>query len=132
MVDTKFAYIIVEGQHDIGFIGKILTFFQLKKIENFDDLNEFWRKIIPNKFPHGGNLLKRVPIPIFLQDIDMNYSIAIQDAKGETNISELLNTNLENDSLDLSKLSAIGIFMDSDKNTPEEKFKKLIKELSNF
>ncbi|MFD3163715.1 hypothetical protein [Herpetosiphon sp. NSE202] len=92
---SRYAYIIVEGSHDIEFIIKILSYFYgfqlIKKSENLDP---YWKDLVPDTFPHKGALLQRVPVPYFLQNTNIN--LAIQNAGG---IDKIVNTIEENFSI---------------------------------
>lgn len=66
------SYLVVEGPHDIEVIGRVLRNYGFVKIEQMSELDSFWYDLIPKSYPPGGNLLKRVPVPIFFQ-------VSIQD-----------------------------------------------------
>jgi hypothetical protein len=124
----KYSYIVAEGPHDIEFLAKLIKkSFGLSKIEEISKLEPFWKKLIPDNFPHNGNLLKRVPVPLFLQNDD--YCIALHSAGGITNIVNILEESLS--LIDESKLFSIAVILDADsQETPLERFQNLIKKLS--
>ncbi|WP_322907378.1 DUF3226 domain-containing protein [Paenibacillus sp. SGZ-1009] len=116
---------MVEGPHDIEVVGRILKFYGLDRVKHIDDLQSYWQDVIPNKFPHQGNLLARVPIPIFFQND--HYSIAIHSAGGISKIPKLLRLTLLNI---LSKenefLNSIGVIIDADTLDAVQSFSKIL------
>lgn len=88
----KYAYFLVEGQHDIEAIGRILVkFHRATRVKKISELERYWERLVPRTFPHGGDLLKRVPVPVFFNA--ENYSVAIQTARGDSQLaSTLINT----------------------------------------
>ncbi|KYC96149.1 hypothetical protein B4102_3555 [Heyndrickxia sporothermodurans] len=124
----KYCLFIVEGPHDAAAIGKILTMFKLKIVQDISQLDKFWRRLIPNKFPFEGDLLKRMPVPLFYMNEEL--SIAIQSANSDSKIFSSLNGTLSN--IDTTLLSGIGIFTDADNVTPNIKFNSLVNKLSKI
>lgn len=121
----RLGYLVVEGPHDVEFSIRLIQSraASLSRIKKIEDLDETFQRLVPDKFPHGGDLLKRVPVPVFLQDND--FAIAIHAAGGDSNIA----TCLEDTSLVLKSgaLSAIGVILDSDsKESPGDRHKKLL------
>lgn len=121
----RLGYLVVEGPHDVEFSIRLIKSREpsLSRIQKIDDLDEGFKKLVPDKFPHGGDLLKRVPVPVFLQSDD--FAIAIHAAGGDSKIA----TCLEDTSLVLESgaLSAIGVILDSDsKENPDIRHKKLL------
>ncbi|HND97947.1 MAG TPA: hypothetical protein PLP98_05535, partial [Plasticicumulans sp.] len=73
----QYGLLIVEGQHDAAVIAKLLSDFNLKTIQNEKKLASYWRPLYANlKFPQGGDLLKRMDVPIFVGN--NTYSVAIR------------------------------------------------------
>ncbi|QOY36489.1 DUF3226 domain-containing protein [Anaerobacillus isosaccharinicus] len=124
----KYFYFVVEGPHDVAAIGRLLKLFNLNLIRDMDDLDPFWKRIIPNKFPFQGDLLKRMPVPFFYQSNE--YSIAIQSAGGETEIFSAIDVTLGN--INVSELIGVGVFCDADKYIANEKFNKVKDALINI
>ncbi|MCK4260718.1 MAG: hypothetical protein KAX49_17200 [Halanaerobiales bacterium] len=122
----KYFYFVAKGQHDIAAIGKMLTINRLKLVREVKNLDKFWRKTIQYKFPPKGDLLKRVPIPIFYQSDEL--SVAIQSGKGDTQLVKTLNASLTN--LDEELLSGIAVFFDADHMGPQMRLTRLIAELN--
>lgn len=124
----KYCYLVAEGIHDIEFLTQLIkNSFGLSRIKQLSLLDKFWNKLIPKTFPINDDLLKRVPVPLFLQNDQ--YSIALHNAIG---IEKIVNTLAESLSLiDRSKLLSIGLILDADdKQTPAQRFQNIIQELS--
>jgi hypothetical protein len=125
----KYVYFVVEGQHDIAAIGRILkVFHEAKQINNERNLDPFWRRLVPNRFPYKGYLLGRVPVPAFFQTKES--SIAIHSSGGESDLIKTLKNTLNN--LDQEELSAIALFCDADKKNAFDYFKELTKKLNDL
>lgn len=128
MVNTKFSYIIVEGQHDLEVIGKILSFNSIERVRESIKVDSFWQKLIPKNFPPDGDLMKRVPVPAIFQDEEKKFSIAVHEAIGESKIVELLSGSIENLDL-LDNIIGLSILTDSDDKNAKDKFNFLVKSL---
>lgn len=124
----KYSYIVAERPHDVEFLAKLVKkFYGLSKIEERSKVKPFWDGLIPKTFPHNNNLLKRVPVPLFLQND--NYSIALHSAEGIENIVNTLQESLI--LINQSELSSIGLILDADyKQTLLQIFQELTQELS--
>jgi hypothetical protein len=128
---TKYAYFLAEGQQDIEFLSRILkVFYCLNKVKQIDDLDKFWHHLIPSKFPYKGDLLKRVPVPLFLQDSQSEYSIALHSSRGIDRMVEILEENIV--LIDGDLLTGVGIFLDADLNEkPEQRHQEFFKKLNS-
>jgi hypothetical protein len=126
----KYAYFSVEGQHDVAAIGRILTeFHKANLVKKEEELDEFWRRLVPRKFPYEGYLLMRVPVPFFYQCNE--YSIAIHSSNSDSKlIGNLKNTLLNLD--DPDQLSAVAIFCDADDKSPQERCDRLTAQLGDI
>ena len=113
---------IVEGQHDIAVLTKYLKLNGYTKLKDIEEVPSFWKDLIPSKFPHGGDLLIRVPVPTFFKLNDK--TVAIHDARGESNIVSETNNALMILKDDKLELKAIGIFCDADNKTAIDTYKK--------
>ncbi len=103
------GYLVVEGPHDTEFLARLLGAWGMHRVQNSRDLEAFWHPLVPRTFPHQGDLLKRVPVPVFLSNA--THSIAIHSASGHTRIAQ----TLQETSYSLaSRLESIGIFLDAD------------------
>ncbi|WP_025683231.1 DUF3226 domain-containing protein [Paenibacillus maysiensis] len=109
----EYAYLVVEGPHDVEVVGKVLKSNGFKRVQQLSKLDDYWLDIIPKNFPPEGDLLKRVSIPVFFQS--NNFSVAVHSAGGITKIAKVLRLTLLNI---LKKengfLSAVGVLIDAD------------------
>ena len=125
----RHCYIVVEGPQDIEFLISVLKYYyNLRRVKFLSELDLFWKPLVPKTFLIDDDLMKRVPVPTFLQNADL--SIALHSANG---IDRLANTIEESLALiPPSKIFGIGIFLDADDiETPQERFNKLISKLSS-
>lgn len=115
-MNRKYVLIGVEGPHDQAFVSRILC--KLLGFSKFDgkmsELDNFWRKFIPN-YPKGGNLYDRLDMPQILYND--NFSIAIYVGGGSDLIKNL---KAKLSDIDLSTFFAFAIVADTDNNTPNE------------
>lgn len=124
----KYAYFVVEGPHDVEVIGRILKQFGAKRIKREDDLDPYWEPLIPRKFPMDGDLLKRMPVPVFFAN-DV-FSVAIHTSGGDSKFMQtLVSTSKLSVVFDTSLLSAVAIFCDADMDSAEKRCGDLIAEL---
>ena len=116
---------IVEGPHDIAAISKYLKLNAYQIIRKDDEVPPFWKDLIPNSFPHKGDLLKRVPVPTFFKSD--SKTIAIYSAGGDSEIVSATNNALFvlKDS-GLKALRAVGIFCDADDKLAIDRYEKLM------
>jgi hypothetical protein len=129
----KYGYVIVEGHHDAEVIGRFLRRKSLIPITRLDELDQYWKFLVPKSFPVNGDLMKRVPVPLFFQN--NNYSIAVHIAGGDSReIKKKLKVTLENRDTLLDDVVGIGITIDADygNNGAIGRFNQLKKELSNL
>lgn len=103
------AYFVVEGPHDVEVVGRMLGVRGYTRLNRFEELDEYWHRIVPRNFPHMGDLLRRVPVPMFFRAA--SGSVAVQCAVGHTNIATTAKVTLNG--LD-SPPDAIGIVLDAD------------------
>ncbi|MDO3411642.1 hypothetical protein QWJ34_17905 [Saccharibacillus sp. CPCC 101409] len=126
----ELSYLVVEGPHDVEVAGKVLKLHGFSRIKQIDDLYEYWIDLIPKNFPPEGDLLKRVPVPVFFQK--EGYSVAIHSAGGFSKISKMLRGTLLNL---LTKngegLSSVGVIGDADSKPAEANFSILIEEIGD-
>jgi hypothetical protein len=110
----KYGYLVVEGPHDVEFAYRLLSPFGLKRVRLENELDPFFKPLVPTTFPHGGDLQKRVPVPLFLQS--PTHAIALHSAIGD---SRLVATVEENANLvAIQTLTGIGIMLDTDNEIP--------------
>jgi hypothetical protein len=127
-VNRKYVLIGVEGHHDQAFVSRILC--KLLGFSKFDgkmsELDNFWRKFIPN-YPKGGNLYDRLDMPQILYND--NFSIAIYVGGGSDLIKNL---KAKLSDIDISTFFAFAIVADADNNTPNEVAKKYHKDFKEY
>ena len=110
----QYAYLVVEGPHDVEFCYRLLSHTGLKRVRQLSALDPFFKDLIPTKFPHDDDLQKRMPVPLFLQNA--THAVAIHSAVGE---SQLVNTLEETCALlDPSRWTGIGLVLDADNQQP--------------
>lgn len=110
----KLCYLVVEGPHDVEFACRLIkSRAALMRVRQHQDLDSAMAKLVPDKFPHGGDLLRRVPVPVFLQNDAV--AIAIHAAGGDSKIVDCLAGTF--DILQESEFAAIGVILDSDSAT---------------
>ena len=116
---------IVEGVHDVEVVARLLDRRGFRRLVHHAELPEFWERLVPNKFPHEGDLLRRVPVPLFLQS--ESNSVAIHSAIGLERIARTLGSSL----LGLPDLpGGIGILLDADcSELPEARWQQLTGDL---
>lgn len=126
---VRYCYIIAEGPQDVEFLICLLKSYGLSRVKLLSLLDSFWRPLVPKEFPVDDDLMKRVPVPVFLQNDKL--SIALHSANG---IQRLANTLEESLALiPSSQIHGVGLFLDADKTeTPQERFDTLISKLSSL
>ena len=127
-MSRKYVLIGVEGPHDQAFVSRILC--KLLGFSKFDgkmsELDNFWRKFIPN-YPKGGKLYDRLDMPQILDN--ENFSIAIYVGNGDELIKNL---KAKLSDIDISTFFAFAIVADTDNNTPNEVAKKYHKDFKEY
>lgn len=124
----RYGYLVVEGPHDVEFVGRLLRLFGFERIRLSADLAPQWEPLIKLSFPHDGDLTKRMPVPAFFQRPD--YAIAVHSADGETRLVQTLQENLVilEPNLPLAQLSGIGLMLDADAQiAPDARWEKVLK-----
>lgn len=106
----KLGYLVVEGPHDVEFCYRLLSVAGLSRVQLLKDLDKDLEELVPRSFPHGGDLQKRVPVPLFLQN--EQCAIAIHSAVGDSRLVATLQETLA--TLDASAFTGLGIMLDSD------------------
>ena len=104
-----FGFIITEGYHELEVNGRLLKRREFKRITQISELNPYWKmnNFIPTSFPIDGDLMKRIPCPVFFEN--NNYSVALQSAGGINQIK----TIIDRDNFS-SDVVGIGILIDAD------------------
>jgi len=124
----QYDYLIVEGQHDIAFVARLLRAFDIKQVNKKSLLDPFWDVLIPKTFPVQDDLLKRVPVPAFFENA--THSIAVHSAQGITRLAETLDETLS--LINRERFASYGFLLDADQQQdPNERFDALITELKS-
>ena len=113
----KYYYFIVEGVHDSAALGRYLLERNIPLIRNIEQVDSYWQRLIPRSFPFNGDLLMRMPVPMFYENDD--YAIAIQTAGGDSGITKAFDSLLN---LEYEQLAGIAIFCDADTKTAKDCF----------
>jgi hypothetical protein len=123
----RYGYLVVEGPHDVEFVARLLKVYHFDRVRLQRDLEPFWTRLVPEKFPPDGDLLKRVPVPTFFQN--PTHSIAIHAATGISNLVSRL--ELSYAALDHELIASYGLILDADNTdeTPQQRFEDLIAKL---
>ena len=107
---TVRAYIATEGPHDVAFLAELLRPWGLKRLTRLNEVDAFWDPLIPKTFPHKGDLLARVPVPIFFTGNDR--MVALDSASGISDLARRVEENLS--VLDANAPPAIAVILDAD------------------
>jgi len=117
----KYCYLVVEGPHDVAFVGRFLRLAGMSRVQKLSGLDSFWRSLVPREFPPDDDLLKRVPVPSFFSG--MSYSVAVSSAVGDSRIAETIEETLSVAEWDIESLEGIGILLDADtEQIPAKRF----------
>jgi len=126
-----FGYLVVEGTHDVAFIGRLLRTFGLRRVKLLKHLQPFWKPLVPPTFPFKDDLLKRVPVPAFFEGAD--HSVAVDSAVGVARLTPALEETLAQLGSARSELRSIGMFLDADwSKKPSDAFDELKAKLEFF
>ncbi|MFZ4700703.1 MAG: DUF3226 domain-containing protein [Candidatus Methylumidiphilus sp.] len=110
----KYGYLVVEGQHDVEFVYRLLSPYGLSRIQYEKDLDHSFLPLIPRQYPPNGDLHKSMSIPLFLQS--KTFAIAVHNAGGDSRLVAMIEENAA--ILDLNAITGIGILLDSDRMIP--------------
>ena len=123
----RYCYSVAEGLQDIEFLVCLLKSYGLKRVTRLSFLDSFWKTLVPTTFPVDDDLMKRVPVPVFLQNTEL--SVALHSAIGITRLSNTIEESFA--LIQSSEIFGVGIFLDADgSETPQERFETLISKLS--
>ena len=124
----QYSYIVVEGPQDLEFVARLLRVCGLHAVHREETLDNFWHPLIPRRFPPDGDLRKRVPVPVFFQDV--NHSVAVHSAGGIDRLIPTVEETLRFPGFDGQKIASIGLFLDADWDLPvQERFAQLRSEI---
>jgi len=123
---VRYCYIVAEGPQDIEFLICLLKSYSLRRVRLLSLLDPFWEPLVPTTFPVDDDLMKRVPVPIFLQNTEL--SIALHSAIGITRLANTIEESLA--LIPTSQIFGIGLVLDADEaQTPQDRFESLISKL---
>ena len=126
---AKFSFLVVEGPHDIELVYRLLSPFGLSRTRLKADLDPYWYDLVPTKFPHNDDLLKRVPVPVFVENA--THSIAIYSAIGDSRLAESVQESYS--LIETASLNGIGIILDADlQKTAASRYADFNTELNKF
>ncbi len=119
---AKYAYVVVEGPHDVELMYRLLSPLGLRRVRLEADLDPFFAPLVPHTFPPDGDLQKRVPVPLFLQS--RTHAVAVHSAVGDTRLIQTVEENAT--LLDRASLTGIGVVLDSDSSVaPADRYKAI-------
>jgi hypothetical protein len=117
---------IVEGAHDIAFLGKILDMLKFKEVKQIKGLSTLMERFVPSTFPFTKDKLGIFNVvPFFYKNKDKH--VAIINANGECNILNKLDQLLSE--IELNKIKDINhivIFADGDLKNRAEKIESIL------
>ena len=120
-------YFVTEGPHDVEVIGRLLSPLGAKRVQNFSELDLFWERMVPRTFPHEGDLLRRVPVPVFFQAD--KFSVAVKSAVGISAIPQVTRASLA--ALD-DLPAALGIVVDADAHNALDCWQEITDKMPEF
>lgn len=114
----KYGYLVVEGPHDVEFAYRLMAPFGLRRVQWERDLDPYMALLVPSSFPHGGDLQKRVPVPLFLRSA--SHVIAVHSAIGDSRLVAIIEESREliNLKSDFQRMTGVGILLDTDREIP--------------
>lgn len=116
---------VVEGNHDIAYLHKILFLLGFETIRDVKKLNSIMNSFLPKKFPFKGSDLKIFNfIPYYF--LKQEKQIMILNANGEKNILRLIDDKLSGPFDMIKSIDKILVFADGDTKNREEKLKEVL------
>lgn len=120
-------YLITEGPHDVEVLGRLLSTLGAKRVQKFSELDSFWERLVPRTFPVDGDLLRRVPVPVFFQAD--KFSVAVKSAVGISAIPQVTRASLA--ALD-DPPAAVGVVVDADAHSALDAWQKITDAMPEF
>ena len=119
--------IVVEGAHDASFIGRLLEKKGFINPKNLNHIPDFWRSLIPTRFPADGMRLDRV---VRFPDVHIrdDLTVGVITSGSDSRLISALRGALE--LLGPENLSSVGIFADVDTYTPQKRFNDICRSLA--
>src|SRR5262245_36266109 len=100
----KYGVLAVEGPHDAELVYRLLSPFGMKRVRLETDLDPFLEPLIPRTYPPAGDLQKRPPMPLFLQN--QSHAVVIRSAGGDAELASSVERAAA--SIDFSRLTGAG------------------------
>lgn len=120
-------YFVAEGPHDVEALGRLLSTLGAKRVQSIDKLDPYWSRLVPRIFPYEGDLLRRVPVPVFFQAD--KFSVAVHSAIGISEISKVTKASLAN----LDELpAAVGVVVDADDRSASDVWNEILAGMSEY
>ncbi len=110
----KYGYIVVEGPHDVEMVYRLLRPFSLSRVQFKANLDIFFHPLTEYAFPLGGDLMKRIPVPLFLQND--SHLVAVHATTGDSRLIETVEENAL--AIDHAGLTGVGVMLDADSDKP--------------
>jgi hypothetical protein len=120
-------YFVTEGPHDVEALGRLLSTLGANRVRNIGQLDACWERLVPRIFPHEGDLLRRIPVPVFFQA--EAFSVAVHSAIGISEIAKVTRASLAN--LDAPP-TAVGVVVDADDRSALVVWNNILAEMSEF
>lgn len=105
------SYLVVEGPHDVEFVARMLP-RGFSRVHRLADLDAGLHPLVPTKFPHRGDLLKRVPVPTFFAGGER--TIAVHSASGIDNLVDMLEESQSILAAQGTVFDGVGVVLDAD------------------
>ncbi|MDP2220644.1 MAG: hypothetical protein Q8K34_10660 [Hydrogenophaga sp.] len=113
----------VEGPHDAELCYRLLSASGLKRVQRLSLLEPAFEPLVPTKFPHGDDLQKRMPVPLFLQNDQ--WAIAVHSAVGDSRLVNALEETLA--LLPAHHWAGVGLMLDADHDgSPAQRFDAVV------
>jgi len=129
---SRFVYVLSEGVHDVAFLARILMYAHgASKIDLKSKLDEPRRRWINGfKWPVGENIDRlSVPAPKFVHIPGSDTLIGLRNAEGIDKLKATLEDDLEVLYKHEALPDTIGVFLDSDKESQDQRFRRLREKL---
>ena len=118
-MSRKYGYVVVEGPHDVEMVYRLLRPFGLSRVQFKADLDPFFHPLTEYEFPMDGDLMKRIPVPLFLQSD--SHLVAVHAAIGDTRLIDTVEENAL--AIDHNQLTGVGIILDTDSTkSPSDRY----------
>lgn len=127
---ARYAYIVVEGIHDLEVLAQLLKLEGFDRVRQFSSPDRFWEKLVPKSFPIDDDLLKRVPVPTFVERRD--HSVAIHTAGSLSRITQTVEETMTLLGGGATTIEAIGVVVDADDSRPSVRFEALKTKLESY